>query len=530
MIVTGLICPRSIGIGKRLSSDLSTYFSKQPVGSWEKIVGVVKRALIGMVVFFGTVFGNLATLGIPTLIAHHSEGKREKIKNEIEGKRIEHLQSSMPESWSAQRKEDALFIQQANVLKSEIGALNPSQPILGSLEEIYHRFQKLAGDPQFIQDFERLFAERHPAAIWVQELAGKFRSADVSNLLEQYSRERLGVVSTDLSNGYSIGKVEEALREERKRFAFKHNFFWAISHPSAWYHSLESKLLHKEYNSHESNPTYCIDQATYQRKDGKAVAVHWIAGPTPMNDPVYEKIFLKGAHEFRSNVMDTTKPHEKVWIEQMSKTAANSNGHLEHLVWGFATKDKKGYLEPKDLDTLLDRYQEAIEGEGSGVIIPETALTKEQRASAFKQTKELLKELNPDLSTKSARHAVLMMVDTMMTLGALIQYLERVQDVTDVHIATACKQCFDRGPVYTAALQLFFRSLRGDQPLKAEEFYRLAGLPLFRAPLNEGREQLKAKFAVYESFSQIIGSRFDVLAKHARNFSQSIFRTHQREE
>lgn len=541
--------------------------SKMPAGPWEKTVHVVKKILISIFVFVGTVLGNIATLGIPTAISLYSDGQKIDTKIEIEAAQIKHILTALKcglhgtDKWVPQSSEVLIdetsllkeikgepnedqryFVREVIGLRHQIAELQKRDVTVGSLEKIYKQFQKLVKEPRFMTVFRDLEVSDHSAVNFLKILAAKFRSAKVSELLIQHAREELGELGPDPKvGGYSIGQTGEALAEYREKPSFKHNFLWAISHPFAWYHSCESQWLHKKYDSHESNPTYSVHEVEYSTIANQTIKAQFIAGPTPFNDPVYEQIFSKTNHELRFNIMDMSKKgSEDRWIQKMDRIANESNGHTQQVVWGFATKKKGGFLKPTQIDPLIDGYRDALLHQNAcrslesstGVKVPETLLSEGQVMKACEHAKALIKDLNPDLTKKSARHAALVIVDTMMATGTMINYLEGLkdlisnpkidEDMRSVHIAIACKQCFDRGPVYFAALMLFFRSLTNSNALSKEEFYKITGLPLFRAPLNEGREQIEGKFKVYEQLAQMLGPHMDKLAFHTQAFRAAV--------
>lgn len=539
---------------QRIPEGRPRRFSTIPAGRWELTVQLFKKILIAAFVFTGTLLGNLLTLGIPTLISRCSEMKKANVKQGIETLRVARLQSALKcglsgnEKWRLKAaevpllqtlpnptKEETYFFSKVAQLREAVAKLKPTQP--DAVETLYKQFQRLAKDPTFIKVFRDLEPTDHPAVNFLKLIAAKFRSADVSNLLIQHAKEELGSVKPDQGAGFSIGKTGEALVEYRKKPSFKHNFLWAISHPFAWFHSCEGEWLHKKYDSHLSNPTYTVHQFDYTTQDRKKIRARFMAGPTPFNDPVYHKIFLKEGHELRYNIMDTAKAPEHAWIKKMDNASKESDGHLEHIVWGFATKEKQGYLEASELDPLIDKYEKALLNgcrtldcpkRDNGVLIPQKFLSDPQIKEACRLTKSLLSHLDIDLTHKSGRHAALVAVDTMMAMGIMINYLESLKHVVEdetidedmraIYIATACKQCFDRGPVYFSALMLFFRSLNNSSPLTEEEFYKIAGFPLFRAPLNEGREQIHGKFTVYEQFAKMFGTRMDTLSNYTKTY------------
>jgi len=529
----------------------------------------VRKIFIALFVIAGTVVGNILTLGIPSFVSLYSNYNKKGVKEEIECRRIDHLYTALfcslqgTDKWKVLNEEvpesaltgnllnpdkDTLFfINEVKDLRMSISKLHDSRVEkeidLDSVEGVYKKFQHLANNIRFMSVYRSLEPSDHPAVNFLKVLSAKFRSAEMTDLLIDHAKEKLGVVTPDQAAGYSIAKTGDALAGFRKEPSFAQNFFWAISHPTNWFHSCESKWLQKKYDSHESNPTYTVQEVEYTTKNQKTITARFTAGPTPFNDAAYQNIFLSNGHELRFNIMDTAKAEEHGWVTKMAQVANDSNGHLEHVVLGFVTKEKRGYLDATELDPLIDGYQEALlAGNASrtiqdrkidnGVMIPNHLLSDPQIQSACSHAKALVKGLKPDLSKKEARHAVLVAVDTMMALGTMINYLEGVKDLTEdksvdedmraVYIAIACKQCYDRGPVYVAALQLFFRSLSQDTPLSSNEFYQIAGLPLFRAPLGEGREQQEKKFAVYEAFAKMLGSNTALLSKHTRAFRSSL--------
>jgi hypothetical protein len=546
--------------------------SKKPEGPWQKTVAVAKKILLGAVVFVGTVLGNIVTFGIPTILSRVSNYKRNGIKKAVEKCQIEHVGTALfcglkgKEKWQKQSDQVSMdrsslfketnkngriteneeyFIQEVVGLRDQICDLykqqKNSEVSVGSLEKVYLQFQKLVQNPNFMDVYHSLEPKDHSGVNFLKLLAAKFRSANVSDLLIQHAKSELGFVSQDADGGYTIGKTGEILAKYRDQPSFKQNFLWAISHPFAWYHALNSRFLHNKYDSHEANPTYSVHEIEYPRNDGKAsIKARFIAGPTPFNDPVYEQIFSKNGHELRFNIMDMSKErNEAPWIKKMDRIAHESNGHTQQVVWGFSTKKKKGFLKPTDLDPLINGYKNALLKENAcrslnssiGVKIPEALLSDQEIENACQHAKALIQELKPDLTQKAARHAALVIVDTMMATGMIIRYLDGLKDLVDdpnidedmraVHIAIACKQCFDRGPVYFAALMLFIRSLSNSKPLNEDEFYKITGLPVFRAPLNEGREQIKEKFSVYEKLAQTLGANMDKLSMHTQTFRDS---------
>ncbi len=542
--------------------------SKTPSGPWEKTVQLTKKIFTGLLVVVSTLVLNSLFLFIPAGLSLYSNFNKKSVQAEVETRRIEHLHTALMRGlegegkWKRQAseitheqllgpapKDEATdrFLAEVIELRDQISSLETSRKkgdvAVGSVESVYKRLQKLAGDQQFMQVFRALEKVDHPAVNFLKLLSAKFRSANMSEVLVGHAKHELGEVTADKNGGYSVGKTAEVLASYREKPSFAKNFFWAISHPLGWYHSCESKWLQTQYDNNESNPTYTVQEVDYTTKGNKRLKVRFTAGPTPFNDDAYQKIFLREGRELRFNIMDTGKSEEHEWVRKMDEAAKSSNGHLEHVVLGFVTKEKRGYLESANLDTLIGGYQSALlDGNAcrsiqprkvdNGVVIPEKLLSDEEIKGACSRAKALVRELNPDLTSKHARHAVLVVADTMMAMGTMVNYLEGLkrtiedesidEDMRAVFIAAACKQCYDRGPVYLASLMIFFRSLTDSSSLTKDEFYRIAGIPLFRAPVNEGREQQEGKFAVYEELAEMLGSRMDILAKHTRAFRSTL--------
>ncbi|MBX7067326.1 MAG: hypothetical protein K1X28_08855 [Parachlamydiales bacterium] len=538
------------------------------IGGIANLVGKVARAiLVGAI----AIIGNLATLCIPLACKIIADLRKKDRKEEIEAKQVEHLYTALTiglsgdEKWRQNSlknsfqwnpsllakeieakgigKEDAAYFAEKvlklrnAVYKLKLQLMNGKKVEAGSVGKIFEKFQKYARIERFMQIFRTLEPKDCAPINFLKALAAKFHSADMEELLIQHAKEEIGPVEKDMEGGYSIGKLGEAMdicqRETRfRRDRWYQKIIWAITNPVAFYHSWESQARPDIYNSRESNPIQTIHSVEIPDGKGNMVLARFIAGPSPFNDPVYRKIFLKEGYELRFDIMDTCKKHEYPMVKKLDTIAKESNGHLEHVLFGFQSKKDLGYLNHTDVESLIDGYKDVVldsralrdQETDHGVVIAKHQLSDAQIKAACDETKALMQELNPDLTNRKARHAVLVAVDTMMALGIIRNYFQKHQsvlkdpnidpDMKSVYIATACKQCYDRGPVYLSTLMLFLRSLKSSAPLSEDEFYRIAGLPLFRAPLNEGREQLSPKSEVFHHLTQMLGSRLDLLSKH----------------
>lgn len=399
---------------------------------------------------------------------------------------------------------------------------------LSSVKKFYKKFQKFAKEKRFVTIFQK--APESLASQFLKVLAVKYRSADLQKLLVDYAKG----IEQESPSEYSIQETGKWVAKTEKEVAFKRDnwkeqAWWAAAHPDKICSSIKSQLLPELYDATGANPTYIVHKTSYQK-----IPIHFIAGPTPFNDPVYRNI-LGGDAEFRINLMDSSSANEHGWIKNMHELSPD-----HHAVWGFKSKKKSGFLEHDHIDPLLDAYKSALlekqsartllgSHQDNGILLPKALLSDEEIEKACDTTKELLKEIDPDLSTREKRHAAIVIADSFMSLKMLLRYLNNLSipkrgdpDMMAAQVAIACKQCYDRGPVHFMAMLLFLRSLKQDQPLSEEEFYKIAGLPLFRSPVSEGRAQMASKSAVYKEFASMLGDRFDLLSKYCRNYCNNI--------
>lgn len=540
------------------------------------LVGKVARAVIvGMI----AVIGNAVTLGIPLACKVVSDWGKKERKKEIETREIEHLYTALTiglsgeEKWCINSsknslqwddhslckeieskgiaKEDALYFAKKvlklrnAVYELKAGLIKGEKVEVGSVEKVFEKYQKYARSERFMRIFSILESEDCKVINFLKALAVKFQSTNIEEILIQNAKEELGPVEKDLPDGYSIGKIGEAMLAHQDEIRFRRDrwyqkLIWAITNPVAFYHSWESLVLPDVYNSRDTNPFHAVHSIEINDAQGNKHLARLIAGPSPFNDPVFKKIFLKDAYELRFDIMDTNKKHEYSMIRNLEAIAQESNGHLEHVLFGFQIKKDRGYLNHDRIEPLIDGYEKILLDSRSlrkyksdhGVVIKKNHLSDEQIRAACEETKILMQELNPDLSDLGVRHAVLVAVDAMIALGIIQNYFKNHKeiltnpnidpDLKSVYITAACKQCYDRGPVYLSAMMLFLRSLNSSEPLSDSEFYRIAGLSLFRAPLNEGREQQSQKAKVFFSLTQMLGARLDLLSKHTRRFVNRI--------
>ncbi len=500
------------------------------------VSGVAGKVARAVAIILITVVGNVLTFGIPLICRVVSHFRMKERKEEIETRQAEHLYTALTmglegnEKWKMNSTSNSLqwtrisllneignkvsgeeaeyFVDRVLALRDAI--YNLKTVSVGTVEKVLMQFQTYAKSSKFVEISQKL--EDTAPANFLKALAVKFHSADVEDILFKHAKEELGDVE---EGNHSIEKIGEVMKDHQKKSGFRkdrlHSIFWAITHPFDFYHSWESQARPDLYNSRKSNPTYTVYSA---EMDGKLV--RFVAGPSPFNDPVYRHFFLKEGQELRFNLMDMTKRHEVSMIRKMDEMAKRSDGHLEHVLFGFAAKGKQGYLKSEKLDPLVNEYQKALLESRTlsekGVMIPPT-LGDDEIREACEKTKMLMKNLDPDLTDSKNRHAVLVVVDTLIAMKFLKNYLERHKetpgsdidpDMRAVYVATACKQCFDRGPVYLSTLLLFLK-LSSSDALTEEDFYRIAGLPLLRAPLNAGREQLRDKSAIFQALIEILG-------------------------
>lgn len=550
----------------------------EPACVWG-LVGVIGKVARAVIVGCIAVIGNILTLGIPLACKFVADKKNKAVKEEIENNQIEHLYTALTiglsggdkwkmdslnnsfqwnqtklakeiETFGIGREDAAYFAEKVLKLRDGIYVLkkqllNGEKAAPGSVEKVFDRFQKYARNPKFMNVFRALAQKDSAPANFLKVLAAKFHSPNMEGLVVQHAKVELGAIEADMEGGYSVGKVGEAIGGYQKETRFRRDrwyqkIIWAITNPVALYHSWESQARPDMYNSRESNPIHTVLSVKIPDGDGNFALARLVAGPSPFNDPVYRKIFLTEGHELRFDIMDTCKKHEYKMISKLDAMAKESKGHLEHVLYGFQSKADLGYLDHTDAVSLIDGYRDVLldsrtlrdQQSDHGVVIAKHQLSDEEIEAACDETLALVQELDPDLSDPKARHAVLVLVDTMMSLGIIRNYFRNHKelfkdpnidpDMKALYIATACKQCFDRGPVYLSTLMLFLRSLSSSKPLNEDEFYRIAGLPLFRAPLNEGREQLSRKSEVFEALTQILGSRLDLLSKHTSRFYSEI--------
>lgn len=493
-----------------------------------------KAFMVTFVPFFvllASIAGSTLTLGTPQICRLISRKNKSEVQQKIEERRKEYLLAITPqfshmdnETLTNEFTQLGLKPDQVAPFVKNVLEIYQGIPTL-SMERLYKKLQKLFSDPLFLEIIHS--APNATAVRFLTQVAIQFRLAPMKDIMVEYGQKKIGQVEDP-----TLDKVASVVANKTQETSFNQNrwyhlLFWGISHPGAWYHALETVFLPESYDSNESNATYEIDRTNYVNKRGETVTARWIAGPTPFNDPVYAKAFLKDRHELRFNIMDTSKKGEYKMIKRMQEKADNSNGHLQHVIWGFDTKKKRGFLDANNIDDLLKGYEKTLMrdsrktgslSQDNGILIPEGLLSDSQIQKGCEIAKSLVTKLygNKKLS-KVDKMAILVTVDTMLALGILIQYLEKSK-TSDVTIAVACKQCFDRGPVYLAALQLFYRTLSSDKLFSDIEFYQLAGLPLFRSPLNEDRAPLHERMQVYQQVMQMIGDKVDVLAEHTKAF------------
>lgn len=546
----------------------------EPVAAWG-IVGMIGKVARAIFVGFIAVLGNMVTFGIPLACKFVADKKKQAVKEEIEKQQIEHLYTALTiglsgkdkwkvdslnnsfqwnqtkltkeiEALGIKKEEAAYFAEKVLKLRDSVyelqkQLLDGEKAAPGSVEKVFDRFQRYAKNGRFMNVFRALQEKDCAPVNFLKALAAKFHSPNMEELVVEHAKQELGTIETDMDGGYSVGKIGETIAGYQKTTRFRRDkwyqkFIWAITNPAALYHSWESQARPDMYNSRESNPIHTVFSVKVPDGEGNFALARLIAGPSPFNDPVYRKIFLTEGHELRFDIMDTCKKHEYKMISKLDQIARESKGHLEHVLYGFQSKKDRGYLDLTDAESLIDGYRDVLlesrtlrdQESDRGIVIAKHQLSDDEIEAACDETLSLVQELDPDLSDPKARHAVLVLVDTMMSLGIIRNYFRNHKelfkdpnidpDMKAVYIATACKQCYDRGPVYLSTLMLFLRSLGSSKPLNEDEFYRIAGLPLFRAPLNEGREQLSRKSDVFERLTQILGSRLDLLSQHTNRF------------
>lgn len=393
------------------------------------------------------------------------------------------------------------------------------------LKGTYKALQALLNKKGFVQSIHSVQKgdPAYPAVEFLLELTQILRSTNIEKELIEHARSKINPSIQPISEKrYSLAQTAEAINRFNQECPYKRNnrvqsLFWAKDNPEHAHHSIHSNFYPEHYDSTRSNPTYVIQKMNYRTAKGQSIDTHLVAGPTPFNDPVYKHLFLKRAKELRFNVMDRGKANEKVMIHKMDQVADQSEGHLTHVVLGF----KKGkYAKPKTVDALIDGYKEhLIENHGSK---GKNHLEDRQIKLACESAKSFVKQLNPDLSQKDTRHAILVIVDTMMALGMVINELENSTSTDPHFISVACKQCFDRGPVYMIALMIFLRSLDQGNLLTEEEFLHISGFPMIRAPLNEKRAQINRKFQVYQAFAHLIGTNTELLHEITTRFKNDL--------
>ncbi len=498
-------------------------FQQARLRFWDIAGKVVRAAVIAI----AALVGNVLTLGIPLAYRLISDARKAPRKEEVEMKMIQHLCSfDLPKAKLVEEikghsvgSEDAEYFASCVLhLNSQILNLKSKREVtVGSAASLHDEFKELAKEKRFIDIFNILEKQKSSSAKFLKNLAMTFYSTNVQSIVETHGKRKFKDIQPDMEKGYSIAQVGRALKKNREKGGFRKDTWykaalWMITHPIQAYHSWESHARPDLYDSGKSNPTYMVEEI--KMKDGGVIRV--IAGPTPYNDPVHRHIWLRDCHELRFNNMDWSHTNEKHMVAAMQNVARLSDGHLKHVVLGFDAEEKKESLDQIELGALIDTYKKnLLKRATKGVVIPVDLLNSDEIGKACDAAKSLVKELKPDLTKKESRQAVLVIVDTMMALAILMKQQKLHKEL---HLSTACKQCFDRGPVYLLALRLFLRSFTTDQPLSKKEFYEIAGFPLFRAPLNEGRKQVNDKAIVFEELTQILGSHFDLLSKHTRLF------------
>lgn len=485
----------------------------------------VNRAAKLAIISIVAVLGNILTLGIPLACRLISDYRNRDKARAIENIQIDHLYTAVNDkgigslNWTIETLAQELnhsdglyFAEEVIHLRNQVYLLKEKrenghlQP--GSVEALYTTFQKLISDGRFLKIYREVEGQGSSAVRFIKALAQTFQTADVSGVLLDLAKEKLSGILPE-KQSYTIRDTGDILSAYHERTtAFRRDsalqkFFWAVAHPEVLFHSWESNSSPEHYNPRLSNPSYAVHHDSFQI-NGERRSLRFLAGPTPFNDPVYREITSKSFPEVRFNIMDISKKHESVMIRNIEQVAEESNGYLKHALFGFVTKEKRGLLNPNTLNALIDGYKKAL--------ISEELLSDEEMTTCCTLSQELIQEANPtlDLRDVKTRHAALVIVDTMISLAILMK--EKGQ----IDVSLACKQCYDRGPVHFSALLLFVRSLRTAEPLTQDELYRIAGLPLLRAPLGEGREQLREKLAVYQKFTEILGSRTDLLSQYTR--------------
>lgn len=553
-------------VSSTVSKDVSSPWVQREECGVLATVGKVARAAIILV---GVVLANTITLGIPLIFRAIQWWNQRSIKQEIENQMATHLctvlepnvQDVVKESFlngntenkknfikriSRQLRSDqprfvaqniVRFASYVDQLKHDLEIIQKQHQkgkvSIGLVEALYEKFQAFAGSPTFVAIFKNLksIEPNNELVEFLENLAERFYSANMKELLQAHVQERI----EDLSSGdhkYPIGKIGDVLKQERDRnLCFRKDgglscLFWGITHPQALYNSWTASSRPDLYRPGASNPTYVVDEMTMDR-----VQLKFIAGPTPYNDPIYKHFFLGSNYELRFDIMDTSHKNERHMIDEMQTVANESSKHSKHTVLGFAAEEKNAPMGETGVDDIINSYEEQLLSaknnsaignaksiRENGMFIP--YLSVEEIRLACEKAKNLVNGLqigSETLKDKHTKHAILVVVDTMIALGTLIKSVQAHKDKREpLYVATACKQCFDRGPVYLLALRLFVRSLEKTDGLSSEEVYQIAGLPLFRAPLNEGREQISRKEIVLEAFTQMLGNHTEALSEQTK--------------
>ncbi len=432
----------------------------------------VARAAIIAGIAFAVLVGNILTLGTPLICRLISDYSKKDLRMEIARRQIEHLRTAQLDEKSLEGIEDH-FAKRVLYLKDQIRACHVQKD---SVEKLYQTFQGFAKDEKFMRVFHDL--GRHPAVQFLKDLSVKFRSAPMEDQIIDHARSRYRYVGKRTLEGTAaiLRKDQEELGFRRKGL---NSVFWALAHPDCWVHSLDSILFPHAYNSQQSNPTYCAHKMQYLGKQ-----VEFIIGSTPFNDPVYSEIFSKCGREIRFNVMDWSEGHERGWIEKMQRIADQSEG-LDHIAMGFS---KREFLKS---DAFINAYRDALLKQKIPMSNDEIRLLSEEIKGMFKDV---------DSQDRLTKHAILIAFDALMGAKMIHKKVQEEDSEEPLQIAIACKQCFDRGPIYFAAILYFLKNGEMDDTT----FYLLAGLPMFRAPLSENRKQFDDRFRVYERFTQVM--------------------------
>lgn len=506
--------------GKSLSGRASIW-SKLSAG--EKIGRIARICLIGLACLIGSV----VTLGsfIYRLVR---EGGRDEYKMKVVERQREHLVESLNLKVNgAQTAGKLSFMEVYSEVKDALGEnqeykagyfaakwtafrdeLSGFEKATSTkdIERLYGKFQALAEDPIFVEGYNALKRRSSGAAEFLNVVYTRFRSADVSDILEEYAEKTLGSLD-------SQEQVAKKLKDHQDGWfnGFSREggwgILWALSHPDQWLHSWDSNSCPEAYDSQIGNPTYAVSNG---KQNGVSVVV--LSGPTPFHDPA---LLFKDDHEMRLNNLDASKGHERPWIK---KVQDRTNDKSSQIAAGFKTKMKADFFkQAKTVQDLVEGYIASVSDttdfqKDVSTYVPKKLATPEQMESIGQKVIEYFPK-GKNLQNETQKLAVLAFVDASL-LYAANQVRTMNMNVKDVlYVPTACKQDYDRGPTTKVIYEEMLDGNGQTQP-DPSHLKRWAGLPLFRSLLNADRKQLSRQSAVYRCVVRSLdGERLGALTR-----------------